>query len=82
MSDDGGAAFPVSREQSPSNWGQPSAGMSLRDYFAAKALCGMMAGDHYAVITGIKKIPSEAEAMAARCAYAIADAMLKARNQP
>lgn len=46
-------------------------GMTLRDYFAAKALQGMLANQH----------PYQAndEHMFARDAYVLADAMLKAR---
>jgi hypothetical protein len=45
-------------------------GMSLRDYFAAKAMQGLLASDVYAPM----------DSFATR-AYAIADAMLKARGQ-
>ena len=46
--------------------------MTLRDYFAAKALEGMLANQH----------PYQAsdEHMFARDAYVLADAMLKARD--
>jgi hypothetical protein len=44
-------------------------GMSLRDYFAAKAMQGLLASDVYAPM----------DSFATR-AYAIADAMLKARG--
>jgi hypothetical protein len=44
-------------------------GMSLRDYFAAKAMQGLLASDVYAPM----------DSFATR-AYAIADAMLKARE--
>lgn len=47
-------------------------GMTLRDYFAAKALMGMLANQH----------PYQAsdEHMFARDSYKLADAMLKARQ--
>lgn len=47
-------------------------GMSLRDYFAAKAMQGMLANQH----------PYQAsdEHMFARDAYVLADSMLKARK--
>lgn len=75
----GGPAFPVQSiyiEDQETN----SQGMTMRDYFAAKALQGMFANpadghenydlsyDEY-----VKEI--------ARCAYKMADAMLKAREQ-
>jgi hypothetical protein len=44
-------------------------GMTLRDYFAAKAMQGLLASDVYAPI----------ESFATR-AYAMADAMMEARN--
>jgi hypothetical protein len=54
-------------------WGEPEKGMTLRDYFAAKAMNGMCFG---------APIPqkSELEAIAKR-SYEMADAMLKAREQ-
>ena len=58
IDDEGGSAFP--------NDGQH--GMTLRDYFAAKALS-------HPYTAGI----SEVDAIA-RCAYFIADAMIKARD--
>ena len=66
--ENGGPAFPVT-----GHWGAPNAdrnGMSLRDYFAAKALQGLLAD------TNIK---SSAEEFASR-AYGVADAMLEARK--
>ena len=47
-------------------------GMTLRDYFAAKALQGMLASGNLP-----KTLP---DADLAECAYALADAMLKARE--
>ena len=49
-------------------------GMSLRDYFAAKAMQGLTA-------TGeVKKFNKEDLLTDAKCYYAIADAMLEARE--
>ena len=48
-------------------------GMTLRDYFAAKALAGYWA--HY----GADFSPDDADATARHC-YQMADAMLKARE--
>ena len=65
----GGPAFPATEEHGcNSGW----SGMTLRDYFAAKAMQGMAA-------TGVARgSPME---QAAEYAYAVADAMLKARKQ-
>lgn len=46
--------------------------MTLRDYFAAKALSGMVGSDHY--------IESDYETLA-ELAYSIADAMIEERNK-
>jgi len=48
-------------------------GMDLRDYFAARVLQGMLASGNLP-----KTMP---DADLAECAYALADAMLKAREQ-
>jgi len=47
-------------------------GMTLRDYFAAKAMQGLLASGNLP-----KTMP---DADLAECAYALADAMLKARE--
>ena len=72
MSDEltGGPAFPIL---------QCSAGMTLRDFFAAKALQGMLAaGNQWSVND---KAVSTTETYAAT-AYDFADAMLAARATP
>jgi hypothetical protein len=68
--DNGGPAFPVGSDNYASCG---STGMTLRDYFAAKAMKQMMVhvGDQLA--WAHKEVASEA--------YAIADAMLEARKQ-
>lgn len=71
----GGTAFPVADIQSaePNTSDEMVAmarGMTLRDYFAAKAMQGMMAD------TNLTGLPEE---FASR-SYAVADAMLKARS--
>lgn len=67
--DNGGLAFP--REHSI----EGHDGMSLRDYFAAKALQGLCA--HISGPIGVgRETPVQAHA---RAAYEYADAMLKAR---
>lgn len=63
----GGPAFPV-----PSEWEKHWDGMSLRDYFAAKAMQGLFAAGG-----GVVK---PADQWAAQ-AYKMADAMLKVREQ-
>ncbi|SFQ46484.1 hypothetical protein SAMN05216229_12343 [Geopseudomonas sagittaria] len=70
---DGGPAFPI-KEHLDSYW----SGMTLRDYFAAKALA--------ALISSVKERFDLGESYPdnnlrfAKTAYAIADAMLKARG--
>jgi hypothetical protein len=61
--DTGGPAFPV-----PANAFNDQEGMTLRDYFAAKAMEGLM--------DAAMPMPEIADA-----AYAMADDMLKARKQ-
>ena len=68
----GGPAFPVHPEIIPHR-DHDFAGMSLRDYFAAKAMQGM-AGSHAYCERGWD------QADLAGQAYEIADAMLKARD--
>jgi hypothetical protein len=53
-------------------WGDPYPGMTLRDYFAAKAMQGMLAESGGGALhnTNLSEF-----------AYLIADAMLKAREQ-
>lgn len=70
----GGPAFPMSGFDT--RHGQPiqavyQHGMTLRDYFAAKALQGMLA---------CPVQPQSGADMYARDAYFVADAMLKARE--
>jgi len=68
----GGAAFPTYQDSL-------YLGMSLRDYFAAKAMQGFHAN------TNSDQLPTETYQEyvddLARCAYKQADAMLKARQQ-
>ena len=69
-------AFPVTAEQSPSG-AFPTAGMTLRDYFAAHALKGLLAHPEcdYTPVTSrlIEQAPADA--------YALADAMLEQRGK-
>ena len=77
----GGPAFPVHPDMAaqlnciPS---QSDAGMSLRDYFAAQALTGAQIWD--AVINGKNAQFTNGVKDLAETAYAVADAMLKARE--
>lgn len=70
--EDGGPAFPCEQHETQDNtWNQTfETGMSLRDYFAAKAMQGLMA----------RVGPHNADAIA-HDAYMVADAMLEARNK-
>ena len=69
----GGPAFPTenARQTGPSTWHEE--GMTLRDYFAAKAM--------QASLTVIREFPDEHWRMGlALDSYAMADAMLEARE--
>jgi hypothetical protein len=59
---DGGPAFPTAFQMH-------SKGMTLRDYFAADALHGLLALDNYGKWDEL-----------AKCSYRISDAMIKARE--
>lgn len=52
-------------------------GMSLRDYFAAKAMQSIMGSDRYGGIIGVNNYQHRT----ASDAYVVADAMLQAREQ-
>lgn len=73
MSDikNGGPAFPTTFE----HYG--NGGMTLRDYFAARAMQGVLSGYSGNVGVGM----DEANSGISACAYAIADAMLKERRK-
>jgi hypothetical protein len=64
------SAFPIPLDDRPGAY-PAEPGMSLRDYFAAKALQGMLA---------CPVQPQSGPDMYARDAYALADAMLAART--
>lgn len=70
MKDDGGPAFPHSR------LGSDADGMTLRDYFAAKAMQAAIAG----LLPG-NTLHNINKAEVANFSEKMADAMLKARNQ-
>lgn len=68
----GGAAFPAN----PNN-AHCEPGMTLRDYFAAKAMQGMIAG---LLADGSKFDAMKAGKAISQHAYAVADAMLESRD--
>ena len=77
----GGPAFPTFHQSTLNGHPIPEMeGMALRDYFAAKAMQGRMAGTYpwsdleFKPINGLTTIENEAA-----LAYKVADAMLKAR---
>lgn len=85
IKNDGGTAFPVSekhdRDCHNSGWG--SVGISVRDYFAAKAMQGILFDNMTTAAfdrAGASELVQPA-ALVATAAYAMADAMLKAREQ-
>ena len=69
--DTGGPAFPTTKPLD--SWGDPNQGMDLRDYFAAKALTGMLGSRN----PNTPRFHPEDDAA---YVYAVADAMLKARR--
>ena len=75
---DGGPAFARPYSRDPQHYQDPESypsqeGMTLRDYFAAKALQGELAAQ------GGGESWADKDALARRC-FAIADAMIKARG--
>ena len=73
----GGPAFPCHAEIIPSRDGE-YAGMTLRDYFAAKAMPACYA--EYCTHANIQGFDEGWKMGVALDAYALADAMLKARE--
>lgn len=73
----GGPAFPVGSGDM-----RDPTGMSLRDYFAAKAIQGLACSDQTLWPSGADESDDPTDALfMARTAYMIADAMLKARDK-
>jgi hypothetical protein len=71
-------AFPVSFK-----WGNELSqynGMTLRDYFAAKAMQAILA-DQYANGIYVLDLDNDSEIVASNAAYTMADAMMKARSE-
>ncbi len=77
MKYNGGSAFPIPLDNSPGAY-SADPGMTLRDYFAAKALVGMLANDGPE-----PSFPSfdKLAASMAEVAYQYADAMLAERDK-
>jgi hypothetical protein len=73
---DGGTAFPCDRITSSANALTSSTGMSMRDYFAAKAMHQFLDG---AVLPKGYDASDGFASLAAR-AYEMADAMIRARE--
>lgn len=76
---DGGAAFSQPTFIHPNGdifWGE--GGMTLRDYFAAKAMAGMLSNNDTNVRNLIEN--SVAQLHLAQVGYAVADAMLAAQK--
>lgn len=75
--DDGGSAFPTLETEKF----HPQFGMSLRDYFAAQAMVGLLrTGDALHLLNGEPEYPFHVN-FADSC-YLLADAMLAARTPP
>jgi hypothetical protein len=88
MKDDGGGAFPVVRTDITGNRGNymsetySEGGMTLRDYFAAKALAACIAEPVEGVAQCVAFELSETTAADfAKAAYQFADAMIKERSK-
>lgn len=81
---DGGPAFPIPLGPEQSWQGMaPCDGMTLRDYFAAKSLQGMLS-DRNTILSFSATAQSEMQGpdhLMAAAAYKMADAMLRARRQ-
>lgn len=76
-SNTGGQAFPQSWHDSHGTYWEH--GMTLRDYFAAKAVTALLATNYYQGEADVKGASEYADDLA-RESYEIADAMLKARQ--
>lgn len=74
-------AFPISAQSLEKHNGRDLSGMDLRDYFAAQAMTGAQIWD--AVLNGTHPVfeGSDGPTKLAEVAYAVADAMMKARKQ-
>ncbi|NML24298.1 hypothetical protein [Zoogloea dura] len=74
---DGGPAFPIPGLQNDADFN----GMTLRDYLAAKAMQGYLSNSWQAKeLDSLVESSSEQMAIVAEISYAMADAMLRARE--
>ena len=83
MNNTGGPAFPSTLQYFPEDTNyEEAAGMTLRDYFAAKAMQALYQSQYEYEFTGTPRMPEHVALMdeLAMDAYGIADAMLKARG--
>ncbi|HHZ7075544.1 TPA: hypothetical protein ACWLWR_000324 [Morganella morganii] len=71
----GGAAFPASGHPGKQHLSQE--GMTLRDYFAAKAMQGIITTAAAPILTSLAGLDDDI----AKTAYELADAMLRAREK-
>ena len=67
----------------PIHWENHHQGMSLRDYFAAKAMQALLTNEtlYLSTVSIAEKTSMSVEAALTQMAYEMADAMLKAREQ-
>jgi hypothetical protein len=83
--DTSGPAFPVHPDMAAQLGCVPSssdAGMTLRDYFAAKAMQAMLSSPEFlVVVTADQAVGGNAKDRVSNVSFAYADAMLKAREQ-
>lgn len=75
---DGGPAFPCHTNPRPGHLTDAPQGMTLRDYFAGKAMEGMLA--HATRYRPRADAPEDWHVAIAEEAYELADAMLRARG--
>ena len=62
-------------------WGEPEKGMTLRDYFATKAMQAVYPKNWNMFMDETYEHPDEVVEGTAKDAYELADAMLKAREE-
>ena len=81
MSDNktGGPALPTTKPLD--SWGDPNQGMTLRDYFAAKAMQALAGGASWRDFDYLPKNGYSIVENNALLSYQMADAMLKARDE-
>ena len=72
----GGPAFP---NEGFNGWGKPQEGMTLRDYFAGKAMQAVLTSPILMAAVGSKG--GSATQHIAKQSYEMADAMIKARSE-